>query len=148
MPHLELPSDHLARCSLLSERMALATETIQAASLDEIDQPFRDAWNERLKRWAPLRLQCSDWWARNYNWRWGPILDDWEANQDEWERKIKERSGIEVPQASEGVRLKTDEEVGDFFKVFGSAKSSVGIALIVVGIGAGIGLAIYLGKKG
>jgi hypothetical protein len=147
---VELPSDHLMRCQQLSARIYLTNEAIRQAPLSQIDQAFRDAWLERMKRWAPLRLRCGDWWARNFNYTWGPILDDWEANQNEWEQRVQARTGVAVMPATDVVALPTDQTVSDFFK--GLGESGIGkaaaVGVILLGVGGAVGLAWWLGKKG
>lgn len=147
---VELPNDHLVRCQQLSQRIYLTNQAIAAAPVEQIDQAFREAWLERLKRWAPIRLRCGDWWARNFNYTWGPILDDWETNQNEWEQRVAARTGVPVAPATEGIPLPTDQTVSDFFHALG--ESGLGKAattgVILLGVGAAVGLAIWLGKKG
>jgi hypothetical protein len=91
------PGDILARCRALEARMQVATQAINAAALEQLDAPYREAWNARLRRWAGVREQCGDWSSRWWNYKWGPLLDDWTANQAEWERQIETRTGRALP---------------------------------------------------
>lgn len=101
------PGDILGRCRALSARMDAATAAIESAKDSEIDQSFRSSWTERLRRWQPIREQCGDWASRWWNYKWGPILDDWEANQVQWEKLIEQHTKrtIPVPQ-----QIKPDED--------------------------------------
>jgi hypothetical protein len=91
------PGDILGRCRALEARMQVATQAIGETPIEQINGAFRDAWNARLRRWAEVREQCGDWASRWWNYKWGPVLDDWTANQAEWERQIEARTQRPLP---------------------------------------------------
>lgn len=88
------PADILASCRAIDERIAIASRALQGAA---IEPSFMQAWNQRLVRWAEVRNQCSDWASRWWNYKWGPILDDWRENQTKWDRAIELRIGRPLP---------------------------------------------------
>ena len=91
------PADILARCRVIDARIRSASLAVYDAPRTQIDHAFLDAWNERLRRWAVVREQCGDWASRCWNYKWGPTLDDWTANQTEWERQIELRTQRPLP---------------------------------------------------
>jgi hypothetical protein len=101
------PGDILGRCRALDARIGIVTQAIAEASAEQADAAFRDAWNARLRRWAEIREQCGDWASRWWNYKWGPVLDDWTANQAEWERQIEARTQRALPVPAQ---VKADED--------------------------------------
>lgn len=101
------PGDILGRCRALDARVDVVTRALAAAPAEQIDASFRDAWNARIRRWAEIREQCGDWASRWWNYKWGPILDDWTANQAEWERQVEARTQRALPVPSQ---VKADED--------------------------------------
>lgn len=91
------PADILARCRVIDARIRIASLEVFNAPRDQIDAHFVDAWTERLRRWAVVRDQCGDWASRWWNFKWGPTLDDWTANQVQWERQIELRTKRALP---------------------------------------------------
>lgn len=90
------PGDILARCRALDARIKATSDRIDA-SASSLGSTFVTAWRERLRRWAEIRSQCAEWASRNFNWKWGPILDDWAENQTWWERTVEQRTGAPIP---------------------------------------------------
>lgn len=127
------PGDILARCRALDARMQAATKTISDAPLEQLDGPFRDAWNARLRRWAEVREQCGDWASRWWNYKWGPLLDDWTANQAEWERQIERRTGrtLPVPEQVKPAEDPTLPKVPEFGSGLGLGVGLVAVAALV-----------------
>lgn len=101
------PGDILARCRALEARIQIASQAIDAAAPEQLDAAFREAWNARLRRWAEVREQCGDWASRWWNYKWGPILDDWTANQGEWDCQIEAHTGRALPVPAQ---VKADED--------------------------------------
>lgn len=89
------PGDILQSCQVLSARIQAADEVIEGAP-EVFDDAFRASWRARMRRWAEVRHQCGDFGSRWWNYKWGPILDDWRANQTAWERIIEGRSGVAI----------------------------------------------------
>ena len=101
------PGDILGRCRSLDARIGIATKALAEASVDQANAAFREAWNARLRRWAEIREQCGDWASRWWNYKWGPVLDDWTANQAQWERQIEARTQRALPVPAQ---VKVDED--------------------------------------
>lgn len=147
-----MPGEFLARCQLLDARILRTDQVIRAAPVAQVNEAFRAAWTDRLKRWMPVRLECGQSAARLWGTRWGPILEDWEANQASWEGKVSQLTGVEIPADILPHERPTDEDVSKMFEGLGlpikAAGNAVVVAVVLVGVGLGIGAALYLSKKG
>lgn len=135
------PGDILRRCEALDGRIAAADKVIREAPESHLDGPFRSAWMERQRRWESVRNMCGDYASRMWNFKWGPILDDWEKNQAAWEAKVQVRTGIVIPvgrplsRASDETVLSTIDQALRFPEVGGTIKA-VAVALGVAVAGA------------
>ena len=132
------PGDILARCRALEARMQVATQAISAAALEQLDAPYREAWNARLRRWAEVREQCGDWGSRWWNYKWGPLLDDWTANQAEWEQQIEARTGRTLPVPAQ-VKPAEEPKLPELGPGFG-AGMGLGVGLVALAAMVALGM--------
>lgn len=144
------PGDILARCQLMSGRIAQLSRIINDAPGEQIDELRRQAWLDREKRWATLRSQCSDYASRMWAWKWVPTLEDWEKNQTEWEHDIAKLTGQPVPTAAP-VALPADETMGQAIDTMTpnmpNLSKSLGTAVIIVAGGAAAALAVFAWQR-
>jgi len=144
------PGDILARCKVLDGRITAASAIVDAAPAEQLNPAFRDAWMERLRRWEGQRAQCSDYASRMWNFKWGPILDDCDSSQAEWEAKIQLLTGQVVPigkplsRPDDETLTSAIEQAARFPNVTGTFKTLA----IAGGVGLAAGICIYAWRKG
>src|SRR5262245_11042667 len=130
------PGDILQRCAALDGRIAATDQVILEAPDSMINAPFREGWVARLRKWERVRLQCGEWLSRGFNWKWEPILEDWETNQSSWEAKVQNRTGVLIPVAAPKYRP-TDETLTTTIQQttrFPEVASSIKYVAVAVGV--------------
>lgn len=139
------PGDLLERCRVLGGRIDAATNVINAASPEQIDATFRDAWVERLRRWESVRSSCGDYASRMWASRWEPTLLDWEANQAQWEARIQKATGVVIPVGTSLARA-SDETLTTMIQQaarFPQVGKTAQYAILMVAGGVGLAAVVY-----
>lgn len=143
------PGDILARCQVLDGRIAAATKVIDAAPSEQVNASFRDAWLARARRWQEVRTQCSDYASRWWNYKWGPVLDDWSNSQAAWEAKIQTLTGVAVP-IGQPLGRPDDETLAssiDQAARFPNVRRTMNASMLIVAGGVAAGVVVWAWRR-